>query len=522
MHRWALALLLVTGAAVADGRAEFAAARDALHKADYEALAIEQRDLLFTRLGSLDSSEVLRPIGEVIALFGDYLDAMEARIATLQEKMRQLNERGKLSEQEIALRSLWERQLQKLDVEWRAGKASLEVLIGVLGKFRERRTIDSALANLGKHPSWRVRYVLAGACGTWHANLRDDDVSKAILALLGRMKSDAEPRVRSGVARGLGSIRRQEALEVLGLYLKDPDWRVRAAAIQSLSQTRSPEVVTMLIEALKAEDGRLRDDINAVLLEMTGQNMGYADVWERWWTAVGRKLPEEGSAAEGTPEAPVYKDGHRFYGIQSRSNRIVFVVDVSGSMNQPVDPVKQKPVVTGKAQEAEGPAPGRTRLEVAANELRRAVDKLSPQADFTIIFFSHSPWIWKRDLVKATPEAKKEAHKAIDGMRGIGATFTLGALREAFTMAGALGSQQKTGKTGGKVDTIFLLSDGAPTDNKFDGAELMDPGIIIESVREWNKDLHVVIHCIAVDLPDNGFLRTLASENGGQFVERKG
>jgi hypothetical protein len=281
----------------------------------------------------------------------------------------------------------------------------------------------------------------------------------------------------------------------------------------------------MLIDALKREDGRLRDDINAVLLEMTGQNMGYGDVWERWWAGVGRKLPDqEGSAAGGGQETPASreKSGLRFYGIQTRSNRIVFVVDVSGSMNQPVDPLKQKPVITGKAQEADGPAPGRTRLEVAANELRRAVDRLPPGADFTIIFFSHSPWIWKPDLVKATPEAKKEAHQAIDGMRALGTTFTLGALREAFSMAGALGSVQKTGKTGGKVDTIFLLTDGAPTDGKFDGAELMDPAIILEAVREWNKDLHVVIHCIAVDLPDNNFLRRLASENGGQFVERKG
>lgn len=85
-------------------------------------------------------------------------------------------------------------------------------------------------------------------------------------------------------------------------------------------------------------------------------------------------------------------------------------------------------------------------------------------------------------------------------------------------MAGTLGSQ----KPGKAVDTIFLLSDGAPADNKFDGAELVDPGTILGSVCEWNKYLHVVIHCVAVDLPDNGFLRRLEAENGAQFVERKG
>ncbi len=516
--------LLLALPASADGRSDFIAARDALNARAFEDIAADERDRLFEKLGSHDASEAIRPFADIASRYGTYLSAIESQMETLQEKLRKVNDRQALSDDEIALRATWERSLQKLEAEWRAGQSSQEVLMMVLGRFREWSTIQSALGVLEKHPTWRVRYLLAGACGIWHATLRDEKVTKAVLASLKKLKGDAEPRVRAGVARGLGAIRREEALEVLKFYVKDTDWRVRAAAIKSLAQTRSEEVVTILIDAMKGEEGRLRDDINGVLKQLTGESFGFADIWLRWWDSVGRRLPDPNAKKTegGQTEVSREEDGHRFYGIETRSTRIVFIVDVSGSMEHPVDPLKQKPVVTGRKDAGSDPAPGRTRLEVAQNELRRAIDNLSPKVEFSMIFFSHAVQLWNRDMVKATPEGKKEAHKAIDGLRASGATFTLGALREAFSMAGAIGSAPKSGKVTSKVDTIFLLSDGAPTDSKFDNAELMDPQIILEAVREWNKDLHVTIHTIAVDVMDSYFLRTLAAENGGQFAERKG
>ncbi|MFQ5845318.1 MAG: hypothetical protein ACE5JG_10070, partial [Planctomycetota bacterium] len=123
-------------------------------------------------------------------------------------------------------------------------------------------------------------------------------------------------------------------------------------------------------------------------------------------------------------------------------------------------------------------------------------------------------------MVKATLKQKKAAVQEVDRVRAVGPTYTLGALREAFNIARGLGPAVTTGKES-LVDTIFLLSDGAPTDHKYEGAKLMDPEIILEAVRGWNKDLRLTIHTIAVDVMDNYFLRTLAAENGGEFVERK-
>ena len=56
-----------------------------------------------------------------------------------------------------------------------------------------------------------------------------------------------------------------------------------------------------------------------------------------------------------------------------------------------------------------------------------------------------------------------------------------------------------------------------------DDAQPMDPEIILEAVRQWNRDAGIVIHTIAVDTEPIGtyFLKQLAAQNGGQFVERR-
>ena len=93
------------------------------------------------------------------------------------------------------------------------------------------------------------------------------------------------------------------------------------------------------------------------------------------------------------------------------------------------------------------------------------------------------------------------------------------ALKQGFRMAGLINADDKYPNI--TIDTIVLLSDGAPTDNSYPAAKLMYFNIILEHVREWNKRKQVVIHCIAVDMqPGNEFMSKLAEENGGTFVDR--
>lgn len=525
MRRSPLLLLLLTALGLADGRADFVKARDTLSKADFASLPPDDREGLFEALGRYDQPDAVKAIAEVSSAYGTFLSGLEGKLEEIQTKLRPVMERTSLTEVEIEVRKDLLSRQRKVDDSYRRALRSLDVLAKALASFREPKSVQLALSSYPKHATWRVRYLLALAAPDWHKSIADEKLSAAVFAAVKSLRADAEPRVRVASARSMASFQREEAIESLKAFLKDPDWRVRAAAIESLRAAKTGEAVSALLEVMAGETGRLRDDINAALKEMTGQRHEEPEAWAGWWKSVGQRIPPPGTIEGEPPPKPAYVDAHgpNFYGIPTRSARICFVIDMSGSMEHPVDPLKQRAAVTGRKDGPEGPAAGRTRWEVARNELKRAVTRLNAKQNFTVIFFSNAVKLWRAEMVPATPENKKKLEDEVDLINPRGATFTLGAMREAFSLAGAFKSASATSREGGGVDTIFLLSDGAPTDAEMtEEAKLMDPGIILQSVREWNKDLRITIHTIAVDIMDNYFLRTLAAENRGQFVERKG
>jgi hypothetical protein len=61
-----------------------------------------------------------------------------------------------------------------------------------------------------------------------------------------------------------------------------------------------------------------------------------------------------------------------------------------------------------------------------------------------------------------------------------------------------------------EADSIYLLSDGEPTD--------ADPETIRDHVLQWNKSRRVRVHCVAIgaSLPT---LEWLAGDSGGKLVQ---
>jgi hypothetical protein len=521
-----LALFLLVLPAAADGRPAWVEARDALSAAYFDQLDPDQRDKWFAALGGWDHPEAVSVLGDIASRYGAYLDQIESKIAERQAKLDPLKRRRALSEQEIGMRNHHTKALEKLEAEFRRARASEEILLKCLTGCREARTIQTAFSFFERHPSSYVRQLLARACAQWHAALADERTSTKALASLKKLQKDADPAVRVAVARALGAFHREEAFALLMASAKDEDWRVRAAVVQALAATRSSEGVSLLIEMMAKEDGRLKDDINTALKSLTGEDMGFAETWAKWWASVGKQLPREPAKGGGAGDpAARAKEAAQFYGIPTQSERICFIIDISGSMNEEVEQFKPKAPVTGSGKkESEMPVEGKTRMEVAKNELKRSVSNLPQDKLFSVIFFNQAVRTWRPDMEKATPAAKEALRTDLDSVLASGTTYTLGALREAFMLAGVqeAGATEKP-KDGLRVDTIFLLSDGGPTDNKMDDAQPMDPEIILEAVRQWNRDAGIIIHTIAVDTEPVGtyFLKTLAAQNGGQFVERR-
>ncbi len=64
------------------------------------------------------------------------------------------------------------------------------------------------------------------------------------------------------------------------------------------------------------------------------------------------------------------------------------------------------------------------------------------------------------------------------------------------------------------LDTVYFLSDGRPSVGK-----IIEPMEILKEVRHYNETYRIVIHTVAIGEFQKEFLRQLAEENGGVFVD---
>ena len=188
-------------------------------------------------------------------------------------------------------------------------------------------------------------------------------------------------------------------------------------------------------------------------------------------------------------------DAPTFFGSEITSKRVIFILDVSGSM-------------------AEGSPP---RIELVKKELKSVIEKLSPAVKFNIIAFGSKVLVWSRKkMVKATDAAKKKAKKFVDSFEASGLTHTDEALKAAFAVE--------------DVDTIYLLSDGAPY--RAEHGESLSISFI-ESILEWtakaNRFRRIRIHTLGFEeiAGQQGgqicvdFLKRLAEDSGGRFTNIK-
>jgi von Willebrand factor type A domain len=288
------------------------------------------------------------------------------------------------------------------------------------------------------------------------------------------------------------------------------------AAIAALRALDEPRAVPPLVTARQRATGLVAEEIDTLLFRFTGKKFtgeGADAMWAGWWKSEGEAWLAS-AGAERFEGAPGARGGTDFYGIETRSNRIVFVLDRSQSMRLPVP---QKGPVTGpKGDES---VPGKTKLEVAKNQLERTIRKLAPDVKFGVIFFGGKFQAWQAPpaLLGATPENKKAAIEWFASLAPEGSTPTFAALAEALRYAKVGGGKSATDPAG--ADTIYLLSDGAPSGPG--GADLLlGPELDAEIARflEANRDFKCVVHTVGVGPDHNRELMTrLARETGGTY-----
>jgi hypothetical protein len=369
---------------------------------------------------------------------------------------------------------------------------------------------------------------------------------QAIGFLCEKARKTRDPKLKFLLAEVLGNLKGDEVLDALTTILKDRNTEVVREAIISLRKLGDIKAVEKLIEALgrlEKEKGRPWVEARGALHELTG---GYdyttAAKWREFWERRKEDLKGKPDSPEtAKPAAPgevktglleeEKKKAPKFFGKEILSRKIVFVIDVSGSMIM-------KDRGTGGGEAGKGGKVGesdyskmsndRMRIERAKNELSKAVAGLPPKAKFNIIAFANyvSPW-QKQKLVIASPKNKKAAIAFVKKFRAGGGTFTDDALKEAFANK--------------EADTIYFLSDGAPEryasrigqenpqnaplidkclnfvrqENKFRKVKMYVFGFDGEGVWDPNLGPKPAYHLKAQRFID--FMKKLAEENGGEY-----
>jgi hypothetical protein len=325
-----------------------------------------------------------------------------------------------------------------------------------------------------------------------------------LAAALPRAKQPEEQIVLLDAMAAAGSTAQLHARPVIAL-LDSKEEAVAERAAQTLAKLAVPEAIAPMIELLGRSEGQARQRIAAALEVLTGQQFGAnASTWRAWWLKEGEMFAAGGERlGQGTPSARGKGDHDRYYfGIpQQDSKSILYVIDCSGSMKEQID-------WAGK----DGKTVKTARLDACKAELSRALGMLQPSQKFAILWYNDLPHFWEPKLQPASKDAVARAQAFVDTLQPASSTNIHDSLEQGFGLVGR-GARDKAYAP--EFDTIFLLTDGSPTtpDGKADSTDK-----ILLGVRTWNALQRVTIHCIAIGKDLNaGFLRQLASENGGEF-----
>ena len=138
------------------------------------------------------------------------------------------------------------------------------------------------------------------------------------------------------------------------------------------------------------------------------------------------------------------------------------------------------------------------RIDLARSELKRAVRALQPGTFFNIVKFNGTPASWNKKPVKLSKKSVKNALRFADGLGPSGGTNIFDSLEMVLKA--------------GNVDTIYLLSDGAPT-----AGRVIEPQRILEEIKRLNEESQVTIHTIALGF-SSSFMAELAAQNKGKHI----
>lgn len=377
-------------------------------------------------------------------------------------------------------------------------RAVADALMARVGREKDPLVLGAVLEALGDQGDARAQELLLA-----QAKGKAEDVRRAAIRALARMglHDEAVRAFFTGLLAARDWEDRVLALDAVAVSrdatlapkvapsVEHERIAVRLAAVEALGRLRAAAGIPPLIARLeREEEPRVRDALAHALYGLTGMNL-YDDLsaWQRWWAAHGAGFVPPASVPP-LPAADAGGTQSGFYGIPVSSGRVVFVIDQSGSMSaQDADPK-----ITGAA--------GGTRLDVAVREVLRAIKGMKDRDQVNVVLFHTVVLPWRPDLQRLGAATRAALEKHLLDQQPLGGTNLYDALAAALDTDG--------------VDTVFLLSDGAPGLGRYVATD-----DILRAVRRTNQTRRIALHAVSIGR-DSDLMQRLAAENGGQYVRR--
>jgi|GEM_PF-794122 len=287
--------------------------------------------------------------------------------------------------------------------------------------------------------------------------------------------------------RNAAGIRRIESLPLIALLGETRyfagHYGFRRTLVESVIQMQCKEAVPLVIGWLPKLSGALRERSVNWLSAISGEKLGDDPaVWQEWWKKNAEKFQWN---KDLVAELDAVQANVSYYGVQARTDRVIFVLDTSSSM-------------------LEGTSV-RNKLVDAKQALIDTLKRLPAEVSFNIIIFNTNVGAWKNAPLPANEANKNTAIEFVQGLVARGATNSHDALLTAF-------------RTDRNVETIYFVSDGAPS-----AGPIQDPAAILEKIRKINRVQRTAIYTIGVfgGAPEPGvfeqFMQRLADENEGKY-----
>ncbi|MHC4820671.1 MAG: HEAT repeat domain-containing protein [Planctomycetota bacterium] len=386
-----------------------------------------------------------------------------------------------------------------------------------------KKLIAAAQKKKGK---WAVRGTALEALGSMESDL-------AVQALVKVVKK-GDTMGMAGALYALAERCPPEARDDVYKLMDHSAWQVRLGTLEYLGGLKDKSTLPWLVDRLEEESGRLRHEVVVALQRATGKR--YGDDALKWRALaagddpekVEKETPTEKKVTKGATGSAVTEEiKPTYYGEPVYSGKVVFVVDLSLSMNAEMvidrDMLVRETgaVVTGDAEKTKEfkkkhgevmPIEWwkiRTRKDFAVAQLKFVISTLKRDQAFDVVWYSDSIKAWQGGLVPARPQIKLKAAAWMDGLECEGGTNTWGGIAKALNLVGR--GTDKENYTRG-ADTIYFLSDGQPS-----VGDIVDTDKIVAALERIYKVRRVNINVIQIGTSPLPFMERIARVTEGKF-----